>query len=138
MVLQSWEQKILVFKWTLQTQAIRKPVAEKVSSKLFIAVIIELGYLLVYPVFGMCLGVPDQDPGIKPRMPLDLIVSTDTYKEMDSERLKDYDQQVSAYYIERTKGKVNHTWTEQISDKMKSETRPFMKQFLNAQGLARK
>lgn len=92
----------------------------------------------VYPVFGMCLGVPDQDPGIKPRMPLELMVSTDAYQEIDTDILKAYDQDVSAYYVDRTKGKVNHTWTEQISDKMKTETRPFMKQYLNAQGLARK
>ena len=30
---------------------------------------------LVYPVFGMCLGYPAQDPEVKPRLPLSVVYS---------------------------------------------------------------
>ena len=33
----------------------------------------------VYPVFGLCIGVPDQDPEVKPRLPLDLVLREETY-----------------------------------------------------------
>src|SRR5690606_31594133 len=35
---------------------------------------------LVYPLFGMCLGVPAQSPMTRPRLPLDSILHTDTYQ----------------------------------------------------------
>lgn len=84
----------------------------------------------VYPVFGMCLGFPDQNPGQKPRLPLEAILKNDTYSEDNIEKLCSYDEVVKEYYLERTRGKVNHTWTEQMAEKMKGELRPHMKGFL--------
>lgn len=84
----------------------------------------------VYPVFGMCLGYPDQNPGQKPRLPLNIILKDDVYREDSMEKLESYDKVVKEYYVERTKGKINHTWTEQMAEKMKGELRPHMKGFL--------
>ena len=41
---------------------------------------------LVYPEFGLCLGWPDQQPEVKPRMPLEMIMHEDRYHD---ERLAD-------------------------------------------------
>ncbi|GKT34260.1 Flavin oxidoreductase Frp family like protein, partial [Aduncisulcus paluster] len=90
----------------------------------------------VYPVFGLCLGWPDQNPDQKPRLPQSLVFFEDTYKEPDMETLSDYDKTVKDYYIERTKGRLDHSWTEQMSQKLGNETRPHMMQYLNGKKFA--
>lgn len=85
----------------------------------------------VYPVFGMCLGYPDQAPQTKPRLPLDVILKTDQYTPDDQALMSAYDQDIKAYYKERTKGKIDHSWTEQVAGKLAGEQRPHMMAFLN-------
>src|SRR5690554_7482615 len=41
----------------------------------------------VYPAFGLCLGYPDQDPEVKPRLPLAAILKQDAYDDSDDEAL---------------------------------------------------
>lgn len=36
---------------------------------------------LVFPVFGLCLGYPDQDPEVKPGLPISVVVKDEVYKE---------------------------------------------------------
>lgn len=92
----------------------------------------------VFPMFGLCLGYPDQDPGLKPRLPADLIVHTDQYQPLDRDKLAQYDQTMREYYVARTGGKVDQSWSEQISTTLSKEARPFMKQCLNDQGFCKK
>ncbi|MGH4121879.1 MAG: oxygen-insensitive NADPH nitroreductase [Clostridium sp.] len=93
----------------------------------------------VYPVFGMCLGYPDDAPDIKTRLPLEVIFKTDEYNiDGDAKRIAEYDAQVSAYYEKRTKGKRSDTWTNQVSDLMDKPQRPHMKDFLEGQGFKMK
>ena len=43
-----------------------------------------------YPVFGLCLGWPDQDPEVKPRLPLEIMLRENSYGgDVDFERLAD-------------------------------------------------
>lgn len=89
----------------------------------------------VYPVFGMCLGYPDQDPEIKPRLPMDVVLKREKFnRENEAELLEAYDETMQAYYLRRTKGKRDDKWTDQVADKMKSELRPHMREHLNKQG----
>lgn len=93
----------------------------------------------VYPVFGMCLGYPDQDPGPKPRLPFEAILKTDTYStENETQLLEEYDQVIQSYYDVRTKGRRKDTWTAQVSGLVKEKVRPHMKDFLEEQGFATK
>ncbi len=92
----------------------------------------------VYPVFGLCLGWPDQNPDQKPRMPQELVLFEDRYEEMDQDRLNSYDAHVKEYYINRTKGRLTHSWTEQMSEKLSKETRPHMMDYLNSRKFATK
>jgi nitroreductase len=92
----------------------------------------------VYPLFGMCIGFPAQNPQTKPRMDLSLILSENRYEALDVKKLDAYDEEIKEYYIDRTRGKINHTWTEQMSEKMKTETRPFMLEYLQKQGFVKK
>ena len=90
---------------------------------------------LVYPVFGMCLGYPAQDPQRKPRLPLAVVLKQERYDDSgDAQLIEDYDQRVSAYYRTRTGGALNQTWSEQISDMLVKESRPHMLEYLRAKG----
>lgn len=90
---------------------------------------------LVYPVFGLCIGYPDQEPTLRPRLPLTAVLHTDTYKsEPYGEELREYDVRMGAYYRERTGGKKETAWTEEIAAKMSQPQRVHLKDFIKVQG----
>jgi nitroreductase len=90
---------------------------------------------LVYPVFGMCLGYPAQNPEVKPRLPLSVILKQDRYHdEADANTISDYDNRVREYYQTRTGGNKDTAWSEQISEMLVKEARPHMKEFLKSRG----
>ncbi len=89
----------------------------------------------VYPVFGLCLGYPDQDPELKPRLPASVIVKENVYNEEgDAETIASYDEQVREYYRTRTGGGHGISWSEQVSTLLSEKARPHMRDFLAAQG----
>lgn len=89
----------------------------------------------VYPLFGMCLGYPAQDPEIKPRLPVEVILKQHHYKnDGDRQLISDYDEQVRRYYSTRTGGTKDNSWSEQISDMLVKEARPHMLPFLQSKG----
>lgn len=90
---------------------------------------------LVYPVFGLCIGHPAQNPEIKPRLPLAVVLKQDQYDEQgDGERIHAYDAQVGEYYATRSGGQKDLTWSTQISGMLQKEARPHMQAFLQGQG----
>ena len=89
----------------------------------------------VYPVFGMCLGWPDQEPMLKPRLPLSVTLKEERYDESeDRDSIAAYDETLRAYYLERTGGKRESTWTSDMSALLGKESRPHMKGFLSERG----
>ena len=89
----------------------------------------------VYPVFGLCLGYPDQDPEVKPRLPLAAILKEDAYDDSDDEALvASFDDTMHQYYQERTGGNKDTNWSEQLKPLFTSKLRPHMKDFLNKRG----
>lgn len=89
----------------------------------------------VYPVFGLCLGYPDQDPECKPRLPQSVIVKQEVYNEDgDREAIAAYDAEVQEYYRTRTGGGHGIKWTEQVAKLLAEKSRPHMKAFLAEQG----
>lgn len=94
---------------------------------------------LVYPVFGMCLGYPDQNPEVKPRLPLDVVLKQDSYNDTaDQALIAEYDHNVREYYATRTGGQKEMTWSEQISGMLQKEARPHMLSFLQSRGFLKK
>lgn len=90
---------------------------------------------LVYPVFGMCLGFPDSDPGVKPRLPMNAVYHQNRYdKAGQKEQLVRYDEEIKQYYTHRSNGKRTDRWTEQMSNRMNKEHRLHMKEFLEKKG----
>ncbi|RTE65982.1 oxygen-insensitive NADPH nitroreductase [Amphritea opalescens] len=90
---------------------------------------------LVYPVFGLCLGYPDQNPEVKPRLPVDVVLKQDSYNDNgNKETIAEYDKSVREYYQTRTGGNKEMTWSEQMSGMMIKEARPHMLNFLKEKG----
>ncbi len=90
---------------------------------------------LVYPVFGMCLGYPAQNPEVKPRLPLSVVLKKDSYSdEQDEAIIREYDELVREYYRTRTGGNKDTAWSEQISDMLMKEARPHMLEYLKSRG----
>lgn len=92
-----------------------------------------------YPVFGMCLGVPDHTPDIKPRLPVELVLRKDTFqggleKKDKAALLKEYDIQMNRYYLSRDSNLKDQTWTGQVAGFWNHITRPHMKSFLEKRG----
>ncbi len=89
----------------------------------------------VYPVFGLCLGYPDQDPEVKPRMPLDAVLMHEHYDSgvFDS-NVNAYDETVRDYYLTRTGGNKDSSWSQEMKALVGKESRPHMDGFLKERG----
>ncbi len=89
-------------------------------------------------LFGMCLGHPDQDPQLKPRLGANVIVHENIYKPLDKAAIEEYDQTMLDYYQSRSSNTKQQGWSEQITGKLSQESRPHMLGYLNSKGLTQK
>lgn len=93
----------------------------------------------VYPVFGMCIGTPAQDPEVKPRLPLPVVLKQDVYRDdEDAAAITEYDERVRAYYASRTGNPKSQCWSEQMSGLLGREARPHMREFLARRGFMKR
>ena len=89
----------------------------------------------VYPVFGLCIGWPDQDPMLKPRLPLSVTLKEERYDDSgDAAGIAEYDQTMRSYYRERTGGTIDREWSADMHALLGKESRPHMRGFLAARG----
>jgi nitroreductase len=89
---------------------------------------------LVAPVFGMCLGWPDQDNPVKPRMPVDFVLHQDSYQELAGERMAGYDRQMADYYAGRGSNVKLSDWSTAVAAAMQGKKREHMLDFLRSRG----
>ena len=93
----------------------------------------------IYPVFGMCLGYPDENPEVKPRLPLELFLKDDVYQDKkDMQNIALYDEEMLNYYQQRTTNKKHQSWSEQMAGILSKESRPFMKEYLVKKGFLKR
>lgn len=93
----------------------------------------------VYPVFGMCLGYPDQNPEVKPRLPVGSILMEDYYRNDEAgEQVAGFDDTMNRYYLERSDGNKDTNWSEQLKPLFTSKLRPHMQSFLQSKGFGLK
>ena len=93
---------------------------------------------LTFPVVGLLVGHPDQDPGQKPRMPRSVMSAKNTYPRVESytETLADYDREVTEYYDLRSGSRLE-SFTHLVATKIGvagAHISPIM-EVLNEQGL---
>ena len=90
---------------------------------------------LVYPVFGMCLGYPADDPWLKPRLPLAVVYHRDRYDDSGyPAALNEYDAITHTYYVEREGENRVTTWSHEMARKFAISQRPHMRAYLESQG----
>lgn len=75
---------------------------------------------LTFPVVGLGIGHPNQNPQLKPRFENRLRVFENSYRIFDSylEEVKDYDEEMTTYYDLRNANKRVDSFSEQVVDKL--------------------
>ncbi|RRJ63613.1 oxygen-insensitive NADPH nitroreductase [Paenibacillus oralis] len=90
---------------------------------------------LVYPLFGMCLGVPDQEPGQRPRLPQEAVLHWNGYDvSREEEHVAAYDETMSKYLRERTGGAKDTPWSVLMAEKLAQPSRLHLREFLRERG----
>ncbi|MCG3724002.1 oxygen-insensitive NADPH nitroreductase [Vibrio cincinnatiensis] len=89
-------------------------------------------------LFGLCLGYPDQNPELKPRLSPKVILHENSYQPLNLKQIEQYDQTMNDYYQARSTNTKQQGWSEQICSKLSQESRPFILDYLNKKGLAKK
>ncbi|WP_227937927.1 oxygen-insensitive NADPH nitroreductase [Alkalihalobacillus deserti] len=88
-----------------------------------------------FPVMGLCLGYPAQNPDQKPRLPHEAVVHYEQYDQTKiDEAITEYDLLMKQYYHERTQGKRSETWSEQMAAFLSTPKRPQVGSFIKKQG----
>lgn len=75
-----------------------------------------------FPVVGVGIGIPNQDPQLKPRMPMELKMFENGYKKFESylDAIKDYDEVMQTYYDLRDANNRVDAFSTQILKKQGS------------------
>lgn len=90
---------------------------------------------LVYPVFGMCIGYPAQEPAIRPRLPLEEVLHRESYDASGTEeQIRHYDRIYSEYMHARSGGSSAADWSGQMAKRLAEPVRLHMKDFLQSRG----
>ena len=95
---------------------------------------------LTYPALGLQVGVPDQEPQLKPRLPLEFTTFENEYpRDFEVSELKDYDEIVQTYYDLRDANRRIDSFTNQINGKKLNthqNKRDDIVEAIHSQGLA--
>ena len=79
-----------------------------------------------YPVFGIALGVPNQQHDVKPRLPLEQVVFEEEYQEQTTEAIEAYDRVQTEYAGAR----ATTTWSQRLAEQFgQPEPIPTRKKF---------
>lgn len=94
---------------------------------------------MVAPLYLLCLGYPDEVPGLKPRLPQEEIHKIDYYDDSKQKQFIDqYNETVKEYYINRTNGKTQDRWTAHCGKFLMAKTRDEVGIFFRKIGLLEK
>lgn len=91
----------------------------------------------VIPLFGLAVGYPNHDPEVKPRMPFEAVYHENKYKpiEEQSKVLDQYDEELKAYYENRSFNQKLDTWSKQMTRKYRTATRMDVGPYVQAKKL---
>lgn len=90
---------------------------------------------LVFPVVGMALGFPAENPDLKPRLPLAALHHRERYQaETLMESIDDYNGVMKDYMMKRSGGKKDQNWSQRLADMYTKEYYPGVRPALEKQG----
>lgn len=88
----------------------------------------------VVPLFGMCIGRPDQEPLPRPRLPIGAVLHENRYDASAyAGALPAYDEAHAAYLKARSGGRRSAGWSEQMRERLSRPSRRIGR-FLKEQG----
>lgn len=89
----------------------------------------------VFPLFGMTVGVPDESPQVKPRIPIQGILHENSYDEEKYDAiLEEYSKVTEEYYRKRLTNKKDTNWPKSMGEFLKEPRRPHMRDFITSKG----
>jgi nitroreductase len=88
---------------------------------------------LTFPVVGLGIGYPNQDPQLKPRMDMELRVFENRYVPCDNylDEIKEYDEEMTTYYDLRNANRRVDSFSDQVVARY-SSIMPKRQEILNA------
>lgn len=88
----------------------------------------------VWPFYGLCVGVPDESPAPRPRLPLEAVWFQDRYPDDARVRalIAEHDEAARRYYDER--GQSGRDWSGGIWRKFRSRLREDLKAYYESKG----
>lgn len=89
-------------------------------------------------LFGLCLGHPDQEPEMKPRLPAHVIMHENQYQPLNLDDITNYDHSMQSYYANRSSNQKQSSWSQTITGKLSGESRPHILAYLNSKGLTKR
>lgn len=90
----------------------------------------------VLPIFGLAMGVPDQQPEIKPRLPREAVYFENQYSKEQKDFIQKYDEQMNNYYQTRTENQRQDTWSRKNIAMLQSNfPANLLSQFIKEKGL---
>ncbi|HHX00223.1 MAG TPA: oxygen-insensitive NADPH nitroreductase [Acholeplasmataceae bacterium] len=91
-----------------------------------------------FPVVGLALGYPDQEPQLKPRMDMSLRVFENEYKVFENylDEIKEYDEEMTTYYDLRNSNRRVDSFSNQIVKRLEKvhPTRKYVLKDIKKQG----
>ncbi|MDI4644598.1 oxygen-insensitive NADPH nitroreductase [Cohnella hashimotonis] len=94
---------------------------------------------LAYPVFGMCVGLPDQPGGQRPRLPVEAVLHWNRYNaEQGLGPVGEYDETMTRYLQMRTEGRKSTPWTKIMAEWLTRPNRLEMMEYLKKRGFLRR
>ncbi|OBW95968.1 oxygen-insensitive NADPH nitroreductase [Gallibacterium salpingitidis] len=88
------------------------------------------------PIVGMCLGYPNQNPPLKPRLPAELMFFENHYQTLDQDKLAQFDQVTADYYQARSN--IDNNWSKNVAKALNKPVRPAVLSYLQKQGFVKK
>ncbi|MFB4475710.1 NADPH-dependent oxidoreductase [Oceanobacillus caeni] len=70
----------------------------------------------VFPIAGLVVGHPANQPTQKPRLPLEAVHHKEKYNDKLHDYIRTYDERMSVYLEKRTSGADNSNWSHKIID----------------------
>jgi FMN reductase (NADPH) len=88
----------------------------------------------VLPLYGLCVGVPDQEPGQRPRLRHEAVLFEERYPSDDEMRahIAEYDERMRSYYEQR--GKPGYDWSGGLARRFRKKTREHLAAFYRDKG----
>lgn len=94
---------------------------------------------LAYPVFGMCVGLPEQPSGQRPRLPVEAVLHWNRY---DADGgygpVAEYDETMTRYLRMRTQGRKSTPWTKIMAEWLTRPNRLHMLNYLQKRGFLKR